>query len=191
LGLGVPAGAQVILEVAAFTCAAIMMGWISETALAAHQVAISVASTTFMLPLGLSMALAIRVGHAIGANDLVRARRSIHGALLATTCTMTLTAITICLFTRPLAALFVKDHEVLLIVCAGALRGLHDVRVPTLINACGYWLVGLPLSYLLGFHSLVGTEGIWMGLMTALAVVSGLLLARLFLALRARERRLI
>ncbi len=115
LSLGVPAGFQVILEVGAFTFAAVMMGWLSEAALAAHQVAISIASTTFMAPLGLSMAVAIRVSHALGSDDLLRARQSIHGALLMTLGFMSATALMICAFNHGLVGLFIRDPQVVVL----------------------------------------------------------------------------
>ena len=202
LGMGLPAGFQVILEVGAFTFAAIMMGWISEAALAAHQVAISVASTMFMVPLGLSMAVAIRVSHAIGSNDPQRARSCTRGALFVTLGFMSLTAIIICSLTHNLAAAFVHDSNVIVlaaqilfvaglfqifdgtqVVCTGALRGMHDVKLPTLLNFCGYWLIGLPVSYLLAFHLRLGAVGVWVGLLVGLAMASGLLLFRLKLIL--------
>lgn len=203
LGLGLPAGFQVILEVGAFTFAAIMMGWVSEAALAAHQVAISVASTVFMVPLGLSMAVAIRVSHAIGSDDPRRARACVRGSLLLTLGFMCLTAITICTFAHGLAALFIRDPEVIILaaqvlliagffqifdgtqaICIGALRGLHDVKLPTFLSFCAYWLIGLPVSYLLAFHFQLGAVGIWLGLLVGLALISGLLLARLKVILR-------
>jgi MATE family multidrug resistance protein len=207
LGMGLPSGFQVILEVGAFTFAAVMMGWISEAALAAHQVAISVASSTFMGPLGMSMAVAIRVSHAIGSNDLVRARQSIYGALLMTACAMTVTALFICVFSSDLAALFIRNRQVIAlaakilfiaglfqifdgiqVVCIGGLRGMRDVKLPTFMNFCGYWLVGLPLSYLLSFRLHAGPTGIWWGLLTGLALVAGMLLVRLERMLRLPHR---
>jgi MATE family multidrug resistance protein len=202
LGLGVPAGCQVILEAAAFTFAAIMMGWISEAALAAHQIAISIASTTFMVPLGLSFAVAIRVSHAVGSNDPLRARLCVRGSLLMTLAFMSLTAVLICAFPQPLVALFIHDPKVIVlaahvlfiaglfqifdgtqVLCAGALRGLHDVKLPTVINFSGYWLFGLPLSYLLAFHFQLGAVGVWWGLLAGLGIVAGLLILRLKLLL--------
>jgi MATE family multidrug resistance protein len=206
LGLGLPAGFQVILEVGAFSFAAIMMGWISETALAAQQVALSVASTVFMIPLGLSMAAAIRVSHAIGSNDLARARACSRGSLLLTWIFMGLTAIITCTFTRGLAALFVRDTGVIFvashvlfiaglfqifdgtqIVCVGILRGLNDVKYPTVLSLIGYWIIGLPISYLLAFTFRAGAVGVWIGLLIGLAVEAVLLILRLQRKLASEE----
>jgi len=200
LGLGLPAGCQVLLETIAFTFAAIMMGWISDAALAAHQVALSVASTTFMVPLGLSMAVAIRVSHAIASHDPRRARLCARGSLMMSLSFMGTMAVVICTCAHALAALFIRDPAVMLlatrvlfvaglfqvfdgtqIVCAGALRGLHDIKIPTLINFSGYWLIGLPVSYLLAFHWHVGAVGVWIGLLV------GMLLVSIFFFLRLRS----
>ncbi len=206
LRLGLPAGFQVILEVGAFTTAAIMMGWISEAALAAHQVAISVASTSFMVPLGLSMAVAIRVSHAMGKGLPTQARQAIHGSLLLTAGFMITTAIVLFIFARPLAALFIVDPSVvglaaqvliiaglfqifdgIQVVSFGALRGLHDVKIPTLFNLFGYWALGLPISYLIAFHFHGGATGIWWGLLAGLAFVAVCLVTRLEILLRRQK----
>lgn len=209
LKTGLPAGFQVTLEVGAFTFAAVMMGWISDHALAAHQIAISVASTTFMVPLGLSMAVAIRVSHAIGSGDMPRARLSVHGCLFTTVAFMSLSAIIICTFSHGLASLFIRDQDVVVLAAhllfiaglfqifdgiqvtsTGSLRGLHDFVVPTLINFCGYWLLGLPVSYLLAFRFGYGARGIWLGLLIGMGLVSSLLLLRLGLKLKTDYTRL-
>jgi MATE family multidrug resistance protein len=203
LRTGVPAGFQVTLEVGAFTFAAVMMGWISDHALAAHQIAISIAAMTFMVPLGLSMAVAIRVGHAVGADDMPRARLSARSSLFMTVTFMSMTAIIIFIFAHGLASLFIRDQAVVLlatrllfvaalfqifdglqVTCVGALRGLHDITVPTLINFGGYWLVGLPISYLIAFHWHHGAMGIWWGLLIGMGFVAGSLVLRLTLKLR-------
>lgn len=203
LNLGLPVGAQVILEVGAFTMAAVMMGWISEAALAAHQVAISIASMSFMVPLGLSMALAIRVSHALGRGAWGRAAQAIRGTLLVTVSFMSGTALILFAFSHQLAAFFILDASVVMlaahiliiaglfqifdgiqVVSIGALRGLHDVKVPTLINFFGYWGLALPLSYFLAFNEKWGALGVWSGLLAGLAFVACFLIIRLELALR-------
>jgi MATE family multidrug resistance protein len=203
LRLGLRAGVQVILDVGAFTFAAVMMGWISQAALASHQVAISVASTTFMIPFGLSMAVAVRVSHALGANDPQRACSCIQGSLLMTVGVMCGTAVFIFSFAHQLAAFFIHDATVIAlaarvlivaalfqifdgtqIVCSGALRGFQDVQFPTVITLFGYWVCALPLSYVLGFRFHLGAVGIWIGLLLGLALVAGLLLFRLKLLVR-------
>jgi MATE family multidrug resistance protein len=203
LSVGLPIGFQVILEVSAFATAAIMMGWISETALAAHQVATAVASTTFMIPLGLSTAIAIRVSHAVGGGHPRQAHQAAQGAVLMTLVVMSLLALLIIVFAPDLGGMFVRDRRVIVlashvllvvgllqifdgiqIVCVGALRGLHDVRGPTLVTLCGYWTVGLPTAYLLAFHLQWGPVGVWSGLLTGLVFVCGCLIWRLESMLR-------
>jgi MATE family multidrug resistance protein len=198
LAMGLPAGFQVILEVGAFSFAAIMMGWISEAALAAQQVTISIAGTLFMIPLGLSLAVAIRVSHAMGSHDLRRARSCVRGSLLMTLAFMSLTAFIVCTCAHTLVTFFIQDPKVIFlaakilfiaglfqifdgtqIVCVGALRGLHDIRFPTLLNFCGYWLIALPVSYFLAFDLQLGAVGIWFGLLVGLGIVSVVLLLRL------------
>ena len=203
LGIGLPAGFQVILEVGAFAMAAIMMGWISEVALAAHQVAVSVASISFMFPLGLSTAVAIRVSHAVGSGLPRQARQAAQGSLFMTLVFMTISTLIIVLIAPSFAGIFVQDARVVAlashilivagllqifdgiqIVSAGALRGLHDVKIPTLLNFCGYWVVGLPTSYFLAFHCHWGAIGIWWGLFTGIGVLSCLHFCRLEQTLR-------
>lgn len=203
LRTGVPAGFQISLEVGAFTFAAVMMGWISDHALAAHQIAISIAAMTYMVPLGLSLAVTIRVGHAVGSGDMPRARLSVQSCLAMTVAFMSLSAIVIFTFAHGLAALFIRDQAVVAlaaqllfiaglfqifdgiqVACVGSLRGLHDILVPTLINFGGYWMVGLPVSYLLAFHFQYGARGIWWGLLIGMFFVASLLLLRLALKLK-------
>ena len=198
LRLGLPAGFQFVLEVGAFTFAAIMMGWISATALAAHQISISIASLTFMVPMGLATAVSIRVSHAIQSKDARRARQCAAGSLLLGVGFMGVTAVIICAFPAGLAGLFIRDASVvalashLLIIaglfqifdgsqvlCGGALRGVHDVRWPTFINFCAYWLIGLPISFLLAFKFHLGAMGVWWGLLIALVLLGTLLALRL------------
>jgi len=198
LGLGLPSGLQVVLEVGAFTVMALMMGWISEVALAAQQVVVSVISTGFMVPLGISMAVAIRVSHAIGSKDLARARASVWSSLLLTVSFMGLVAVFVCTFSHGLASLFVKDPKVIAlaaeillvagffqvfdgthIVCVGALRGFYDVRFPTTVDFFGYWFLALPVSYLLAFHFHLGAVGVWLGSFAGVATIAVILCLRL------------
>jgi MATE family multidrug resistance protein len=203
LRTGVPAGFQITLEVGTFTVAAVMMGWISDQALAAHQIAISIAATLYMVSLGLSMAVAIRVGHAVGADDMPRARLAARSSVLMTTIFMSLCAILFLTCAHGLTSLFIRDQAVVLlatrllfiaalfqifdglqVTCVGALRGLHDIAVPTVINFCGYWIVGLSTAYFLGFHWHQGATGIWWGLLIGMGLVASLLLLRLWLKLK-------
>ncbi len=197
LRIGIPAGGQYLAEVGAFAAASLMMGWISVNALAAHQIAITCAATTFMVPLGLGMAVTVRVGQSYGAGRLDRVRPIAFGGLAMGVGVMLLTALGFVLFARPLAALFLNDPAVValaasLLVIAGlfqvvdgtqilmmnALRGLADVQVPMGIAVFSYWALALPASYSLTFLAGFGPAGIWGGLALGLAVASAALTAR-------------
>jgi MATE family multidrug resistance protein len=200
--LGVPIGSTLTLEVGLFVGAVMLMGLIGAEALAAHQIAIQVASITFMVPLGLAQAATIRVGFFVGAGDADGVRRA--GWTAAALAAAFMAAMALCMWTLPgvvvsifielsnpenapvvdlavaflaIAALF-QIFDGLQAVGQGALRGLKDTRVPMLIAALGYWGIGFPASVLLGFA--VGLEGvgIWLGLALGLAVVAGLALTR-------------
>lgn len=199
LRLGLPSAFQVLGEVGAFAVASLMMGWISVEALAAHQIAMTVTATTFMIPLGLAMALTVRLGQARGAGEPWRLRPIAVGAHLLTFGIMLVTAAVFLLGGRAIAALFVVDSAVIdlaatllivagifqifdgaQVVSVGGLRGLGDVRVPMLLAYFCYWVVALPLSGLLAFVGSLGAPGVWSGLALGLALASLLLTTRLW-----------
>jgi MATE family multidrug resistance protein len=191
LRIGLPAGGQYLAEVTAFAAASIMMGWISIQALAAHQIAITCAATTFMIPLGIGMAVTVRVGHAVGARKFHSVRPIAFGGLGMGFIVMACTALGFVIFAHPIAGLFISDPSVLatattLLVIAGifqivdgiqiiamnALRGLGDVQVPMGIAVVSYWGVALPMAYFLAFSSHLGPAGVWAGLAAGLLVTS-------------------
>lgn len=197
LSIGGPVGAQFGLEVGLFSFAAIMMGWLGPLELAAHQVTINIAATTFMVALGASLAGSIRVGQHIGAGRPRALRRAVIGTYLLSTGFMLCCALLFLLMPRTLIGLYTPDPEIielgarLLLVAAafqlfdGAqvsgmslLRATADTRVPMLIAAAGYWAFGLPIGYLLAFRGGLGPVGIWIGLSLGLAVVALLLVFR-------------
>lgn len=197
LRIGVPAAVMLMFEVGAFIMAALMMGWLGATALAAHQIALSCAAFMFMFPLGLSMAVGMRVGKAVGEGRREVLRPIAFGALAMSCVIMSVSAVGFGLAGTWLARGFVEDAETvslaarLLVVAAifqlfdgaqvigsGALRGLTDVRVPAAISFVAYWLLAIPGSYALGLHTSLGAVGIWIGLAAGLGV------AAVFLALR-------
>jgi multidrug resistance protein, MATE family len=211
--LGAPAAAQIVLEVGAFGVATLFAGRLSAEALAAHQIVLNCASTTFMVPLGMSAAAAVAVGHRVGAGDMPRARRAGWLALaLGVTFMAVAAAVFVCVPLR-LMHIYTTDNTVVLLgsqllmlaaafqvfdgiqtVATGALRGLGETRHPMLINLCGYWLFGLPLGYALCFHWAQGVFGIWIGLTISLIVIALYLLwhwsqasARLRMPMAARE----
>jgi len=202
LALGLPISATMLLEIGVFSAAALAIGWFGAVAVAAHAMAILTASTTFMVPLGLSQAATARVGLAAGAGDTAGAARAGWMAIGLGAAFMAMMAVLLVLAARPIASLFVAGDDplapaaialgaTLLVVAgifqladgiqsvaAGALRGLKDTRVPMLIAALGYWGLGLPIGVALGWPLGLGPLGVWVGLAAGLGIVSGLMLWR-------------
>ncbi len=193
--VGWPVGVQHFFEVSAFVLAAIMMGWISADAIAAHQIAITCAAMSFMFSLGIGMAVCIRVGHAYGAAQYTRMRRIGFGGVALSVGIMGSFGVLFMLAGEPIAGLFITSPTVvsltaqLLIVAAvfqvadgvqvvsiSALRGLADVRVPALIAVLAYWFLALPIGSALAFLAHRGAVGMWIGLALGLgAAACGLL----------------
>lgn len=200
LKLGLPAGLQTLAEVGAFVMSGIMLGWLSKEALAAQQIALVCAGIAFMIPLGFSIALTIRVGEKVGKKMTTDIRTTYVSGWLLTLMFSTLTAITFLLYGGEMARLFIDDAPVVIayatsfLVVAGIfqivdgqqaasigmLRGLHDTSTPAFLGVFSYWIVGLPFGYWLAFHTSVGGVGIWWGLALALTVASILLATRLW-----------
>ncbi len=199
LAIGLPIGAQQALEAGAFGAIGLLMGLIGTTAVAAHQIAITLAAFTFMVPLGVGSAAAVRVGHAIGAGDQPRARAAIRAAYLCGVGFMTLTAVVFLTLPRVLAAAFTSDASVIGLaavlipiagffqvfdggqaVGAGVLRGAGDTTAPLITMLAAYWLIGVPVSAWLGFRTSLGPAGLWWGFVISLAGVA------IFLYLRIR-----
>lgn len=195
--LGAPAAGQILLEVGAWNLATLSAGWLTPVALATHQIALNYASLTYMVPLGVSAAAAVSVGHAVGAGDPERARRAGWLALGLGTSFMLLAAVVFLAAPGPLIALYTRDPQVMAVgpsllglaaafqifdgiqtVSTGALRGLGETRVPMLANLAGYWGLGLPLGFTLCFIFHWGIYGLWIGLLAALIVIATTLLAR-------------
>ena len=194
---GLPAAGQILLEVGAWNLATFLAGYLTPVALATHQIVLNYASVTYMVPLGISAAAAVSVGHAVGAGDTARARRAGWLALGLGTGFMLLAAVAFLAWPRPLIALFTRDARVLAVgpgllgivaafevfdgiqtVSTGALRGLGETRAPMLANLVGYWALGLPLGFLLCFALKWGIYGLWIGLTLALVVIALAVLAR-------------
>jgi MATE family multidrug resistance protein len=196
LRLGIPAASQILFEIGAFTVATTMCARMGPMALSGHEIALSCASLTFMVPLGISSAAAVRVGQEIGRNDPEAARRAGWSAIILGAGFMTCSAIVFVSFSKTLARIFSPDPTVievgstLLLVAAafqlfdgiqicttGALRGTGDTRTPMLANLGAYWFIGLPLAFTLGFKLGWGALGVWLGLCLGLIMIgSGLLL---------------
>ncbi len=197
LRLGLPIGFTFFIEVSMFAGVALLMGSISTVAVAGHQVAINVASLTFMVPLGISLATTVRVGIALGRRDAVSAARAGWVGILLAISVQLVSAIV--LFTIPelIGRIYSRDVEVvamasqLLLLAAifqlpdglqvagnGALRGLKDTRGPLAITVVAYWLIGLPSGYWLAFDRGLGPRGLWIGIIGGLTVAGVLLVAR-------------
>ena len=203
LRLGLPIGVQTALEFTAFGAVGLMMGRLGTIPVAAHQVAINLASLTFMVPLGMGQAAAVLVGHAIGAADMPSARRAARAAIVYGVGFMAITSMVFLAVPHWLVHLYTNDVPTIALaaallpvagvfqlfdggqaVTAGILRGAGDTRVPMLINLGGFWLFGIPLSLLLGFHTPLGPVGLWWGLAAALAIVAAILTLRVHTLLR-------
>lgn len=197
LKIGIPTGFQFIFEVSAFSTAAIMMGWIGVNALAGHQIALNLASISYMLATGLSTAGMIRVSNQIGKGNLKGMREAgmvVFGMVMVF---MFACAVTFFVFRFFLPTLYIDDPEVislaasLLIIAGffqlsdgvqvvglGVLRGLEDVKVPTLVTLMAYWVLGLPLGYVLAFPLGWAEKGIWIGLLIGLTITAVMLFYR-------------
>jgi MATE family multidrug resistance protein len=199
--LGWPIGATMALEMGVFALAAYFMGWIGAPAVAAHAVALQLAATTFMVPLGLGQAATVRVGLALGRRDEAGITRAGWTAWVMGVGFMGAMALGMWLFPRPLVTLFLDDAPrnaavILLavsflkvaaafqlvdgaqVIGAGMLRGLHDTRWPLIFALVGYWGVGLGIGAWLAFGADWKGVGIWIGLASGLAAVAVLMLAR-------------
>jgi MATE family multidrug resistance protein len=202
LRIGLPIGLTVAAEVGLFSVAAMLMGRLGTNETAAHAVALQLASMAFMVPLGLGMAATVRVGLAYGRRDPEGVRKAAWTAIAMGVGFMSLTAALFLALPHTLVAIFLDStapaNQTALglaagylaiaglfqiadgaqVVAAHSLRGLSDTRVPSLLAIFGYWLVGLPTAYVLGFVLNWRGTGIWLGLATGLAFVAVLLLAR-------------
>ncbi|HWE28289.1 MAG TPA: MATE family efflux transporter [Polyangia bacterium] len=207
LRLGVPIGLQVVAEVGVFATVGILAGRIGATSAAAHLVAITLASFTFCVTLGIGAATSVRVGQHIGADDSDGARRAGLLGLGASSVFMTASALAFFAFAPELAAALTNDVSVLAVAvpllhvaaifqlsdglqatAAGALRGAGDAHAPLYANLVGHWLIGLPVAVGLGFYAHQGATGLWWGLSLGLTAVAVGLIGR-FLWLSARPIR--
>lgn len=208
LRMGLPIGLHQGFEFGVFGAIGVLMGVMGTREMAAHQIAITLASLSFMVPLGVAGAAAVRVGHAAGAGDGEGARDAARAALVCGVGFMACAAVVFLVAPALLASLYTRDSAVaalaavlipiagvfqvfdgVQVVCAGVLRGLGDTRAPFAINMAGFWLVGFPVSILLGFHTMLRAAGLWWGLVAGLAMVATLLLLRLRHRLRGPVKR--
>lgn len=202
LRIGLPAGLTHLSEAGLFQASALMMGWIGTVQLAAHGIALELASLTFMIHMGLSNAATVRAGHAFGATDTARLRAGAKAALILS---LGVALLTIAAFwglpetliglfldrSKPEAPAILAFGAQLLVVAGlfqlfdaaqvmalGLLRGVHDTRVPMWVATISYWGVGVPASYVLAFPLGMGGVGLWLGLVAGLACVGVTLILR-------------
>jgi len=205
LVVGLPIGVTVAMEGGLFVVTALLIGRLGELPAAAHQIAINVASLCFMVPMGLAEATTVRVGHALGRGDGDGVRRAARAGLLIVLGTQAVSASLLLLGNQWVVGFYTADAAVaalaaglmlyaavfqfpdgVQVICAGALRGLGDTRVPMLLAAVSYWCVGMALGTVLGFGlggwvQPMGPRGMWIGL------IAGLLVAAVLLGLRYRH----
>jgi MATE family multidrug resistance protein len=205
--LGSPIGICLFMEGSMFSTVSLLMGRLGAEIVAGHQIALNVASVTFMVPLGIANAITVRVGQAIGAGSIPDARRSgFVGAGLALAF-MTVTAATIMTFPHGIATLYTQDTRVhavavqllamaalfqvfdgLQVAGAGALRGAKDTAIPMGITILAYWGLGLPLGYWLGIEQNRGPQALWIGLTAGLVAAALMLNGRFWLLTRRLQR---
>jgi MATE family multidrug resistance protein len=197
LRIGIPYGLQMFFEVAAFGVAQIMAGWLGNTYSAAHQMAINLASITFMITTGLSSAGTIMTGYHFGAKNQSGIRiAAITVVLLTFTFELTFAGLFI-FFNEPLATLYTNNITLLAVapglillaaffqlsdglqsVASGLLRGIQDVKIPSAMAFVSYWLIMIPACYLLAFTVGYGVKGIWIGFIIGLSFAAIILLLR-------------
>jgi MATE family multidrug resistance protein len=189
--LGLPAALQITVEVGVFGAASALAGGVGPAAVAAHQIALNLASFTFMIPFGMASAGAVRVGQAVGRADVAGVRAAGKAALLIGGGFMAIAGVVFVVMPRPLLRLFTDDPGVIAIglsllaiaalfqlfdgvqaVCTGLLRGLGNTHTAMVWHVIGHWIVGLPLGYALCFWKGWGVPGLWTGLSTGLILVA-------------------
>ena len=197
LAVGAPIAVTLFVEVSVFAAVALLMASMGTYQVAGHQVAINFAAMTFMVPLGISMAISVRVGNAVGRRDAPGVRFSARVGTGLALGFQAVAAMVMLLFPRAVARLYTSDPRVVAVAAellvlaalfqlsdgvqasaAGALRGVRDTRIPMAIVVVAYWLIGLPLGWWLAFGLGLGARGLWMGLIAGLTAAAALLAVR-------------
>jgi MATE family multidrug resistance protein len=204
LKLGLPIALGWAAEAGLFQVSALLVGGLGDAPTAAHQVAINVASLTFMVPLGLAMAVTVRVGHARGAGDALGVRRAAQAGVLIALVSQVLSALLMLVFASWIAALYLPNDPTVAtmavgllmlaaifqfpdgvqVVCAGALRGLKDTAIPSMITVIAYWVLAFPMAWWLAYHGGMGVHGLWIGFIIGLSAAAVLLGTRLWILQR-------
>jgi MATE family multidrug resistance protein len=208
--IGAPISGSMLLEWGLFSSAALLVGWLGTTELAAHQIALQIVTIIFMVPFGISLAATVRVGHAVGRRDAIATRRAGFGALALGTAFITATTVIVIPLRETIPLVFLGSGtagyaetaklagSLLLIgatffvndcmqgIAAGALRGLNDTAMPLVFAGVSFWLVGFNSSYWLAFHTDLGVFGVWIGFSLSVATYAALLIWR-FHVLTSRQ----
>ncbi|MGB4858995.1 MAG: MATE family efflux transporter [Dokdonella sp.] len=197
LRIGLPMGITLLMEGGLFVAVALIIGRLGTDIVASHQVALNVASIAFMVPLGLALATTVRVGNAVGRNDVVGVRHAAMAGFVLTLGTQIFSAGVMAILPHAIASLYTSDVAVvslaaqllllaaifqlsdgIQVVANGALRGLKDTRVPMVITLIAYWIFGMPVGWWLTFHHDMGARGMWIGLIAGLSAAAVLLTTR-------------
>ncbi|WP_196894306.1 MATE family efflux transporter [Aureivirga marina] len=197
INLGIPSSLQMLFEVGLFSASVLLAGTLGAFPQAANQIAIKLASVTFMIASGLSVATTIRVGNQKGLQRYKDLRRIAFSNFLLIFLIMFVFAILFSVMKNMLPWIFTENFEVveiasgllilaalfqlsdgLQVVIIGSLRGMQDVIIPTILTLIAYWFIGFPVSYYFGLHTNLGTKGIWIGLLTGLTASAALLFIR-------------
>ena len=191
LGIGVPSGFQFVFEIGSFSIAAVMIGWFGAEALASHQIALNLASITYMIATGISASSMISLGYFYGKKNYADLKKSGYANFIIVSIMMGIFGVLFILFRKELPAFYIDDPDViilasnLIIIAAlfqipdgiqsvglGVLRGIRDTKVPTLVTFVAYWIIAIPLCYFLGVIKNYGPIGIWIGLMMGLWIAA-------------------
>jgi MATE family multidrug resistance protein len=198
--IGIPAGMQLFFEIGAFTACALIVGQIGTKQAAAHQIAMTFAAISTMISTGISYAGAIRVAQFLGKEQFDKIRKAGIAAMLLTCIVMSICGIFFIIFRTNLAEVFGKNDQELITIAGsvmliaglfqlsdglqvtslGILRGVHDVNIPTVITLISYWVIGLPIGYVLGITMDLGVDGVWIGLLVGLSASALMLIVRFF-----------
>jgi MATE family multidrug resistance protein len=195
--IGIPIGLAFLAEAGAFGFVTVMSGWMGTITLAGHEIALTLASMTFMVPMGVAAAATVMVGHAIGRRDMAASRRDAVAALVCGVGFMALMAALFGLIPDHLAAAFTTDvptaalaatlipiaavfqvFDGTQVISASILRGAGDTRVPMILHTLSFWALGIPCGAVLAFQQGLGAVGLWWGLTAGLAAAATLQLSR-------------
>ncbi|WP_103865889.1 MATE family efflux transporter [Aquimarina sp. I32.4] len=205
LNMGLPIGTHFALEYGAFSFAWLMTGWISSVALSSFQIAINLSGITYTVAIGLAAAVTVKYGKQYSLRNRLEMKKVGISSFVINIAIMSLFALVFIVFRDILPKLYIKDIEVveltssLLLIAAvfqisdglqvntlGLLRGIEDVKIPTMITLISYWVIAMPVSYILAFHKNMGAQGVWIGLLTGLTFSAIALIYRLIYATNAK-----